>query len=180
MGTLMRIRIPPILYYLFSIDAEVSFLCLWQKEAPKGVDVVYDPVGGSAFQEALKVAKWGAQILIIGFASGSIPKVLYLSAPEGYPGDTFTSSAFGSLLSLQCIRCFCFLQVAANIVLVKNLTLHGVFWGSYMQHKPIVLQKSLQELVSWWAAGKISIPVSHRFAAPYSSPFAIGRTYAQA
>lgn len=43
--------------------------------APKGVDVVYDPVGGKSFEEALKVVKWGAQILIIGFASGGIPKV---------------------------------------------------------------------------------------------------------
>lgn len=50
-------------------------MCGWQKEAPKGIDVIYDPVGGTSFQEALKVAKWGAQILIIGFASGSIPKV---------------------------------------------------------------------------------------------------------
>ena len=46
-----------------------------QKVAPKGVDVVYDPVGGKSFEEALKVVKWGAQILIIGFASGGIPKV---------------------------------------------------------------------------------------------------------
>ena len=46
-----------------------------QKLVPKGVDVVYDPVGGKSFEEALKVVKWGAQILIIGFASGDIPKV---------------------------------------------------------------------------------------------------------
>ena len=49
--------------------------CALQKVAPKGVDVVYDPVGGKSFEEALKVVKWGAQILIIGFASGGIPKV---------------------------------------------------------------------------------------------------------
>jgi hypothetical protein len=53
-------------------------------------------------------------------------------------------------------------QVAANIALVKNLTLHGVFWGSYMQHAPAVLQKSLQELLAWLAEGRISVPVSHR------------------
>lgn len=50
-------------------------LSLSQKEAPEGIDVVYDPVGGTAFQEALKVVNWGAHILIIGFASGTIPKV---------------------------------------------------------------------------------------------------------
>ena len=46
-----------------------------QKAAPQGVDVLYDPVGGEPFQEALKTVNWGAHILIIGFASGTIPKV---------------------------------------------------------------------------------------------------------
>jgi sacsin len=55
-------------------------------------------------------------------------------------------------------------QVAANIALVKNLTLHGIFWGSYLQHRPAVLQKSLQELVELLADGKILVPVSHRCA----------------
>ena len=49
-----------------------------QKVAPQGVDVLYDPVGGEPFQEALKTVNWGAQILIIGFASGTIPKVATL------------------------------------------------------------------------------------------------------
>ena len=35
-----------------------------------GVDVVFDPVGGQLLTEALKCVRWGAQILIIGFASG--------------------------------------------------------------------------------------------------------------
>ena len=42
---------------------------------PKGVDVVFDLVGGEPFREALKVARWAAQILFIGFATGDIPKV---------------------------------------------------------------------------------------------------------
>ena len=40
-----------------------------------GVDVIFDPVGGTPFAEALKTLKWGGQIAIIGFASGTIPKV---------------------------------------------------------------------------------------------------------
>lgn len=40
-----------------------------------GIDVLFDPVGGLPFTEALKTLKWGGQIAIIGFASGSIPKV---------------------------------------------------------------------------------------------------------
>ena len=53
-------------------------------------------------------------------------------------------------------------QVSANIALVKNWTLHGVFWGSYMQHNPHVLRGSLETLVAWLAEGKIHVPVSHR------------------
>lgn len=54
------------------------------------------------------------------------------------------------------------MQIPANIALVKNLTLHGVFWGSYMQNNPRVLQQSLMELVSWLDEGRITVPVSHR------------------
>ena len=46
-----------------------------QAAAPQGIDVLFDPVGGTPFAEALKCVKWGAQILFIGFASGTIPKV---------------------------------------------------------------------------------------------------------
>jgi len=41
----------------------------------KGVDVLYDPVGGKLTKESMKVLKWGAQILVIGFASGEIPVI---------------------------------------------------------------------------------------------------------
>lgn len=39
----------------------------------KGVDVLYDPVGGKLTKESMKLLNWGANILIIGFASGEIP-----------------------------------------------------------------------------------------------------------
>lgn len=41
----------------------------------KGVDVLYDPVGGKLTKESLKLLNWGAQILVIGFASGEIPVI---------------------------------------------------------------------------------------------------------
>ncbi len=43
--------------------------------------MVYDPVGGTAFMESLKTINWGAHILIIGFASGTIPKVCGHDSP---------------------------------------------------------------------------------------------------
>jgi NADPH:quinone reductase-like Zn-dependent oxidoreductase len=41
----------------------------------KGVDVLYDPVGGKLFKDSMKLLKWGAHILIIGFTSGEIPTI---------------------------------------------------------------------------------------------------------
>ena len=41
--------------------------------AGRGVDVVYDPVGGDSFDEAMRSTAWGGRILAIGFASGRRP-----------------------------------------------------------------------------------------------------------
>ncbi|MEM9692963.1 MAG: NADPH:quinone oxidoreductase family protein [Myxococcota bacterium] len=40
-----------------------------------GVDVVYDPVGGELAEPALRAMGWGGRYLVIGFASGTIPKL---------------------------------------------------------------------------------------------------------
>jgi NADPH2:quinone reductase len=40
----------------------------------KGVDVVYDPVGGPLTELALRSLAWKGRLLVIGFASGEIPK----------------------------------------------------------------------------------------------------------
>ena len=41
----------------------------------KGADVVFDPVGGSHFDACVRAIGWEGRILVIGFASGDIPKV---------------------------------------------------------------------------------------------------------
>ena len=41
----------------------------------RGADVVFDPVGGSAFDACVRAINWEGRILVIGFASGDIPKV---------------------------------------------------------------------------------------------------------
>lgn len=41
----------------------------------KGVDVVYDPVGGEAFTQCARRMAPGGRLLVIGFASGDIPKL---------------------------------------------------------------------------------------------------------
>ena len=40
----------------------------------KGVDVVYDPVGGALAEPALRSLGWKGRFLVIGFASGEIPR----------------------------------------------------------------------------------------------------------
>ncbi len=41
----------------------------------KGVDVVYDPVGGDYSEQALRAMAWNGRFLVIGFANGPIPKI---------------------------------------------------------------------------------------------------------
>ncbi|XP_019191970.1 PREDICTED: quinone oxidoreductase-like protein 2 homolog [Ipomoea nil] len=93
----------------------------------RGVDVLYDPVGGKLSKDSLKLLNWGAQILVIGFASGQVP------------------------------------VIPANIALVKNWTIHGLYWGSHKIHRPAVLEDSLNELLSWLSRGLITINISHTF-----------------
>ena len=39
----------------------------------RGVDVVYDPVGGKYFEVSRRLVAWEGRLLVIGFASGDIP-----------------------------------------------------------------------------------------------------------
>lgn len=41
----------------------------------RGVDVVYDPVGGDFSEAAIRGMAWNGRFLVIGFASGPIPKI---------------------------------------------------------------------------------------------------------
>src|SRR5258706_16250848 len=85
----------------------------------RGVDVVYDPVGGDAFDQSLRSIAWEGRIIVIGFAGGRVP------------------------------------QIPANIVMVKNIDIIGFFWGSYGRHKPELMRESLQQLLRWFAEGKL-------------------------
>jgi NADPH:quinone reductase len=51
----------------------------WKDEAKElsggGVEVVFDPVGGSRFTDSLRSLREGGRLLVVGFAGGSIPEV---------------------------------------------------------------------------------------------------------
>ena len=54
----------------------------------KGADIIFDPVGGSYAEAALRSIAWEGRFLVIGFAAGDIPKMpLNLALLEGlrYP-----------------------------------------------------------------------------------------------
>ena len=85
----------------------------------RGVDVVYDPVGGTAFDASLRAVNWGGRILVVGFAGGGVP------------------------------------QVPANILLVKNVAVIGIHWGSYRRHAPARLAESFDQLFRWYQEGML-------------------------
>jgi len=90
----------------------------------RGADVIYDPVGGSVFDASLRAIAVDGRILVIGFASGTVP------------------------------------QIPANILLVKNVTVIGYYWGAYRKLNLALVRTSMLEALEWWAAGKLSPHVS--------------------
>ena len=92
--------------------------------AGRGADVIYDPVGGAMFDASLRAIAWEGRIVIVGFASGSVP------------------------------------QIPANVLLVKNASVLGFYWGSYRKHDPERLQEGFQELFQWFQDGRIRPHVS--------------------
>lgn len=92
----------------------------------RGADVVYDPVGGAVFDASLRCTAADGRILVIGFASGTVP------------------------------------QIPANILLVKNITVIGYYWGAYRRLDPQGLRRSYEQLLDWWSAGRLAPIVSRR------------------
>ena len=51
-------------------------------------------------------------------------------------------------------------QIPAGLVLVKNISLVGVFWGAYRMHEPAVITRSLQRLFAWFEEGALRPVIS--------------------
>lgn len=93
----------------------------------KGADVVYDPVGGDAFDACSRSMARNGRLLIVGFASGTIP------------------------------------QFPVNLSLVKEYSVVGVFWGSFVAHEPMVFMQNMQELFAWYRDGKVHLETDEVF-----------------
>ena len=54
-------------------------------------------------------------------------------------------------------------QIPANVLLVKNLSVIGVYWGAQARLWPSRISESLKTLLNWYDTGQIKPCVSHRF-----------------
>ncbi|MGR3377195.1 NADPH:quinone oxidoreductase family protein [Salipiger abyssi] len=52
-------------------------------------------------------------------------------------------------------------QIKANHLMVKNLTVMGLYWGGYLTFAPELLTGSLAELFTWYEEGRIKPHISH-------------------
>ncbi len=52
-------------------------------------------------------------------------------------------------------------QIPANIILVKNITVIGFYWGGYLAFNAQALTDSLAELMAWHADGRLKPHISH-------------------
>jgi NADPH2:quinone reductase len=93
----------------------------------RGVDVVYDPVGGDLAQQALRSLAWHGRHLVIGFASGDIP---------AFP---------------------------ANIALLKEASVIGVWWGTWCAHNPKLAEENMAKLLDMVASGQLKPRVTESY-----------------
>jgi NADPH2:quinone reductase len=52
-------------------------------------------------------------------------------------------------------------QIPANHLLVKNLSVMGLYWGGYLGFRPEIVTDSLRQLFAWYEAGALRPHVSH-------------------
>lgn len=52
-------------------------------------------------------------------------------------------------------------QVPANHLLVKNLSVMGLYWGGYLKFRPDVITESIKTLLRWYGEGRLTPHVSH-------------------
>jgi NADPH2:quinone reductase len=52
-------------------------------------------------------------------------------------------------------------QIPANLLLVKNLSVIGLYWGGYLAFRPEVLTASMARLFGWFAEGDLTPHISH-------------------
>ena len=110
----------------------------------RGADVIYDPVGGSAFEASMRCVAPEGRIIPMGFASGTVP------------------------------------QIPANILLVKNVTVIGFYYGYWngwggpggkggvlspkeaasLAKRRAMVAEAQKELTRWFTEGRLKATVA--------------------
>jgi len=109
----------------------------------RGADVIYDPVGGSAFEASLRCVAPEGRLIPMGFASGVVP------------------------------------QIPANILLVKNVTVIGFYYGYWngwggkgtpspkeaaaLARRRAMVAAAQKDLMQWFTEGKLQATVAATF-----------------
>ena len=52
-------------------------------------------------------------------------------------------------------------QIRMNHVMVKNVSIMGLYWGAYLQFNPKALTDSMATLFDWFAKGELTPPIGH-------------------
>lgn len=85
----------------------------------KGVDVVYDPVGGAYTEAAVRSMAWKGRLLVIGFAAGEIPKIaLNLTLLKGC---SIVGVFYGAFVQAEPQRCAANLKEMLRMVEAREL-----------------------------------------------------------
>lgn len=109
--------------------------------AGRGVDVVYDGVGGAVSAESLRCVCFGARYLIVGWAA--TPFVARGKGGRGAPNANV---------------------LPTNLIMMKGLDVLGCPTVIATQHDPSIREKRLSTLLRWVEEGAIVPHVSHRYA----------------
>jgi len=117
---------------LFPSDKALSAI---KAVAPEGVDVVFDPVGGDAFDLSLRAVAQSGRVLVIGFANGRIQQI---------PAN---------------------ILLVKNVAVLGFNYGKYIGWGltdERHQHEPLV-RASMETMFRWFEEGKLRPVTSHRF-----------------
>ena len=106
----------------------------------RGVDVVYDPVGGAVSLESLRCVDFGARFLIVGWAS--TPFVAKGKGQRGAPNANV---------------------LPTNLIMMKSLDVLGCPAAISAHRDPSLRVARLRDLMAWVEAGEIDPLVSARY-----------------